>query len=150
MPKLPPWLSEHELAVYAGAFERTGFTGGLNWYRNIDRNWELTESVADRHVVQPAFFLTGELDPARRLCLRPPCRAGSTIFARRSSFPAPGIGCSSRRRTPSTAPCSSSSQASSSAPSTAVARGHIDHVSDQIEGRPDGLLGLIARDADVA
>jgi pimeloyl-ACP methyl ester carboxylesterase len=47
------------------AFERTGFTGGLNWYRNIDRNWELTEPVADRHVVQPACFLTGELDPVR-------------------------------------------------------------------------------------
>jgi pimeloyl-ACP methyl ester carboxylesterase len=66
VPKLAPWLSEEELAVYVRAFERTGFTGGLNWYRNIDRNWELTEAVADRHVVQPAFFLTGELDPVRR------------------------------------------------------------------------------------
>jgi pimeloyl-ACP methyl ester carboxylesterase len=65
-PKLPTWLSEEELAVYVRAFERTGFTGGLNWYRNIDRNWELTASVADRHVVQPALFATGELDPVRR------------------------------------------------------------------------------------
>jgi pimeloyl-ACP methyl ester carboxylesterase len=64
--KPPGWLSEDELAVYVRAFERTGFTGGLNWYRNIDRNWELTEPVADRHVVQPAFFLTGELDPVRQ------------------------------------------------------------------------------------
>jgi pimeloyl-ACP methyl ester carboxylesterase len=64
-PKLPPWLSEDELAVYVRAFERTGFTGGLNWYRNVDRNWELTESVADRHVEQPALFLTGELDAVR-------------------------------------------------------------------------------------
>ena len=66
VPKPPGWLSEDELAVYVRAFERTGFTGGLNWYRNIDRNWELTASVADRHVVQPAFFLTGELDPVRQ------------------------------------------------------------------------------------
>ena len=66
VPKPPGWLSEDELAVYVRAFERTGFTGGLNWYRNIDRNWELTEPVADRHVVQPAFFLTGELDPVRQ------------------------------------------------------------------------------------
>ena len=65
VPKLAPWLSEDELAVYVRAFERTGFSGGLNWYRNIDRNWELTESVAKRHVVQPALFLTGELDPVR-------------------------------------------------------------------------------------
>ena len=65
-PSRPPWLSEQELGVYVEAFERTGFTGGLNWYRNIDRNWELTEPVAERRVEQPAMFLTGELDMVRR------------------------------------------------------------------------------------
>ena len=59
------WLSEEELAVYVEAFRRTGFSGGLNWYRNIDRNWELTAQVAERRVRQPALFLTGELDPVR-------------------------------------------------------------------------------------
>lgn len=62
----PPWMSEDELKVYVEAFERTGFTGGLNWYRNIDRNWELTASVGERRIEQPALFLTGELDPVRR------------------------------------------------------------------------------------
>jgi pimeloyl-ACP methyl ester carboxylesterase len=62
----PPWLSEQELAVYTAAFQRTEFTGGLNWYRNIDRNWELTADVAERRVEQPALFLTGERDPVRR------------------------------------------------------------------------------------
>ncbi len=65
-PQRPPWLSEEELAVYVAAFERTGFTGGLNWYRNIDRNWELTAPLQDRRVQQPALFLTGELDPVRK------------------------------------------------------------------------------------
>ncbi|HEY2217218.1 MAG TPA: alpha/beta hydrolase [Solirubrobacteraceae bacterium] len=65
-PRAPAWLSEDELAVYVSAFERTGFTGGLNWYRNIDRNWELTADVGKRNVEQPAMFLTGELDPVRR------------------------------------------------------------------------------------
>jgi len=64
-PKVPSWLSEAELAVYVEAFERTGFTGGLNWYRNIDRNWELKTDVAERRVEQPAMFLTGERDPVR-------------------------------------------------------------------------------------
>jgi pimeloyl-ACP methyl ester carboxylesterase len=64
-PARPAWLSEQELAVYVEAFERTGFTGGLNWYRNIDRNWELTADVAERRVEQPAMFLTGERDPVR-------------------------------------------------------------------------------------
>jgi pimeloyl-ACP methyl ester carboxylesterase len=65
-PRRPSWLSEEELSVYIEAFERTGFTGGLNWYRNIDRNWELMAPVADRRVEQPAMFLTGELDAVRR------------------------------------------------------------------------------------
>ena len=38
---LPNWLSEGDIDFYASEFERTGFRGGLNWYRNIDRNWEL-------------------------------------------------------------------------------------------------------------
>ncbi|HEX4436785.1 MAG TPA: alpha/beta hydrolase [Solirubrobacteraceae bacterium] len=62
--KRAEWLSEEELAVYVEAFARTGFTGGLNWYRNIDRNRELTASY-ERKIEQPAMFLTGELDPVQ-------------------------------------------------------------------------------------
>jgi pimeloyl-ACP methyl ester carboxylesterase len=61
-PKRPDWLDEDELQVYIDAFERTGFSGGLNWYRNIDRNWELTEPYGARKIEQPSMFLTGELD----------------------------------------------------------------------------------------
>ena len=39
---LPPWLSEADLAYFTEAYRKSGFRGGLNWYRNIDRNWELT------------------------------------------------------------------------------------------------------------
>jgi pimeloyl-ACP methyl ester carboxylesterase len=64
-PRRPEWISEAELQVYVEAYERTGFTGGLNWYRNIDRNWELTAPYGERRIEQPAMFLTGELDPVR-------------------------------------------------------------------------------------
>ncbi|HEY7934085.1 MAG TPA: alpha/beta hydrolase [Solirubrobacteraceae bacterium] len=64
--KVSPWLTDADFEVYVEAFQRTGFTGGLNWYRNIDRNWELTAPVAERRIDQPALFLTGELDPVRR------------------------------------------------------------------------------------
>jgi pimeloyl-ACP methyl ester carboxylesterase len=60
-----PWQSEAELAVYVEAFTRTGFTGGMNWYRNLDRNWELTEPFGQWRIEQPAMFLTGELDRVR-------------------------------------------------------------------------------------
>jgi pimeloyl-ACP methyl ester carboxylesterase len=59
-------MTEEDLAVYVEAFERTGFAGGLAYYRNIDRNWELTADLDDRRIDQPAMFLTGERDPVRQ------------------------------------------------------------------------------------
>jgi pimeloyl-ACP methyl ester carboxylesterase len=59
---LPPWLSEAELAWYVGEFRRTGFRGGLNYYRNLDRNWERTAGV-DPVVRVPALFIAGSADP---------------------------------------------------------------------------------------
>jgi pimeloyl-ACP methyl ester carboxylesterase len=62
-PTRPPWLTEHDLRVYVEAFERTGFTGALNYYRNLDRNWELTAEFAEFRVERPALFITGSRDP---------------------------------------------------------------------------------------
>jgi pimeloyl-ACP methyl ester carboxylesterase len=59
---LPNWLSEHDVDVFAEAFERTGFRGGVNWYRNIDRNWELTYFLSGAKIQQPALFIAGEMD----------------------------------------------------------------------------------------
>jgi epoxide hydrolase A/B len=64
---LPGWLSEEDLGVYVREFERTGFTGGLNRYRNVDRDWEELANLADTGVSQPALFIAGELDTAVRL-----------------------------------------------------------------------------------
>lgn len=61
--KLPDWLSEADVDVYAAEFERTGFRGGLNWYRNFDRNWELLAPFADLKVKVPALFIGGLRDP---------------------------------------------------------------------------------------
>jgi pimeloyl-ACP methyl ester carboxylesterase len=59
---LPAWLSEDDLEVYAAEFERTGFRGGLNWYRNFDRNWELLAPFADLRITVPALFVGGLRD----------------------------------------------------------------------------------------
>lgn len=63
--RLPGWLSADELDVYVQSFAASGFRGGLNWYRNVDRNWQLTADLADAVVSQPALFVTGSRDPAR-------------------------------------------------------------------------------------
>ena len=59
---LPPWLSERDLEFYIAEFIRAGFRGGLNWYRNIDRNWELLAPFAGRTVTIPALFMAGDRD----------------------------------------------------------------------------------------
>jgi pimeloyl-ACP methyl ester carboxylesterase len=61
-PSLPPWLGPAEVDFYAGEFARVGFRGGLNWYRNIDRNWELLAPWADAKVTVPALYVAGERD----------------------------------------------------------------------------------------
>ena len=61
-PRLPEFMTEEDVAVYVGEFERTGFRGGLNWYRNMDRNWELTQPLNDRAIELPALFLAGKRD----------------------------------------------------------------------------------------
>ena len=60
---LPPWLTEADIDFYTGEFTRTGFRGGLNWYRNIDRNWELLAPFAGARVTVPALYVVGDRDP---------------------------------------------------------------------------------------
>ncbi len=64
-PPTPPWMSDADLQLYVDEFTRTGFTGGLNWYRNLDRSWRLLERVDGRTIDQPALFITGSRDPVR-------------------------------------------------------------------------------------
>jgi pimeloyl-ACP methyl ester carboxylesterase len=59
---LPAWITEADVDFYAGEFARTGFRGGLNWYRNIDRNWELLAPWAGAKVTVPALYITGDRD----------------------------------------------------------------------------------------
>jgi pimeloyl-ACP methyl ester carboxylesterase len=59
---LPPWLMEADINFYVSEFSRTGFRGGLNWYRNIDRNWELLAPFAGAKVTVPALYMAGDRD----------------------------------------------------------------------------------------
>ncbi|HET7722546.1 MAG TPA: alpha/beta fold hydrolase, partial [Acidimicrobiales bacterium] len=67
---LPDWLLPAELDHYVEEFSRTGFTGGINWYRNMDRNWAGTEALAGAKVEVPSLFIGGRLDPV--LLMTPP------------------------------------------------------------------------------
>jgi pimeloyl-ACP methyl ester carboxylesterase len=60
---LPDWISQEELDHYIAEFSRTGFTGGLNWYRNFDRNWEITPELTGAKIPVPCLFIAGTADP---------------------------------------------------------------------------------------
>lgn len=61
-----PLLDDDALDVYVRAFEGTGFTGGLNWYRNLDRNWETTPTQAGARIGVPSLMIAAEWDPVLR------------------------------------------------------------------------------------
>ena len=62
-PAVPPsWITEADIDFYEGEFRKSGFRGGLNWYRNIDRNWELLAPWSGAKVNVPALYIAGERD----------------------------------------------------------------------------------------
>jgi pimeloyl-ACP methyl ester carboxylesterase len=59
---LPSWLKPEDVDYYVAEFSRTGFRGGLNWYRNITRSWELLTPWRGTVIRQPSMFIAGARD----------------------------------------------------------------------------------------
>ena len=59
---LPDWLTEADIDYFAAEFTRTGFRSALNWYRNIDTNWEMLAPFAGARVAVPALYMVGGRD----------------------------------------------------------------------------------------
>jgi pimeloyl-ACP methyl ester carboxylesterase len=93
-PALPGWLADDDIGVFAAEYAGQGFTGPLNWYRNLDRNWELTAPWHHAPVTVPALFLAGDRDfviggrPAGELA----ARLREVVPALRDAVLLPGCG----------------------------------------------------------
>ncbi|XP_059653748.1 uncharacterized protein LOC132300598 isoform X2 [Cornus florida] len=59
---LPPWITEEELQARASKFEAFGFTGALNYYRNMDTNWELLGPWKGAKIRVPTKLIVGDKD----------------------------------------------------------------------------------------
>ena len=77
--KMPRWLSDAELDVYAREFEYSGFFGPLSRYRNIERDWEDLAGFADRPIELPALFVGGSKDGPTILSAPAIARFGETL-----------------------------------------------------------------------
>ena len=60
---LPAWVTEADIDAYTAAFQHSGFRGPLNWYRNIDRNWEQMAPWQGVKLTTPALYMIGDRDP---------------------------------------------------------------------------------------
>jgi pimeloyl-ACP methyl ester carboxylesterase len=67
----PSWVTEEDIAAFAGQYAANGFAGPLNWYRNIDRNWELMAPWQDALITPPALYILGDRDTVRTFCRIP-------------------------------------------------------------------------------
>ena len=63
---LPSWITKGDVDFYANELKQAGFRGGLNWYRNVDRNWSLLAPWAGAKVSVPALYIAGDRDPVVR------------------------------------------------------------------------------------
>lgn len=56
-----PIMTDYELSVFVAAFKSSGFSGSINWYRNLDRNWHFMANVKPM-ILQPTLMIYGERD----------------------------------------------------------------------------------------
>ncbi|KAF6163055.1 hypothetical protein GIB67_001383 [Kingdonia uniflora] len=59
---LPTWITEEELEFCATKFQKSGFTGALNYYRSMNKNWELTKPWQGAKIMVPTKFIVGNKD----------------------------------------------------------------------------------------
>ncbi len=87
-----PWLPDAELDRYVADFERTGVSGGLNRYRNLDRDWEDLAAFRDQPVRVPALFIGGDKDGPVIWGAAAIARFGETLPDLRGRHILPGCG----------------------------------------------------------
>jgi pimeloyl-ACP methyl ester carboxylesterase len=88
----PAWLGEDQLDALTAAFTRTGFRGGLAWYRNMDRSWELLAPFEGLRIQQPSLFVIGDADPTYAPALPAIDALVQTLPGLRRSLIIPGCG----------------------------------------------------------
>lgn len=100
-PSLPAWLTAADLDYFTAEFERTGFRGGLNWYRCMDRTWELMAAWHGARVTVPALFITGDRDPVLAFAGAGVQRLKENAPNLRNSIVLPGVGHWTQQEDPS-------------------------------------------------
>ena len=90
--RLPKWRTEDDVEFYTAEFERTGFAGPLNRYRNVDRDWQDMQHLRDQPIKVPSLFIGGEVDGPTMWGARAIARFPETLPGLKGSHILPGCG----------------------------------------------------------
>jgi pimeloyl-ACP methyl ester carboxylesterase len=90
--KLPAWLTDEDVDFYTEEFEKTGFRGALNRYRNIDRDWQDFQPWRGKPIKVPSLFIGGEKDGPTIWGAGAISRFATTLPELRGSHILPGCG----------------------------------------------------------
>lgn len=90
--RVPSFLSEADLDFYTAQFQRSGFRGPLNLYRNFDRTWQRLADVPSFTLSQPALFIGGERDPVVALSAKQLARMPELVPNLRRTLLVPDAG----------------------------------------------------------
>ena len=90
--RLPKWLTEDDVEFYTAEFERTGFAGPLNRYRNVDSDWQDMQHLRDQPIKVPSLFIGGEVDGPTMWGARAIARFPETLPGLKGSHILPGCG----------------------------------------------------------
>ena len=102
-PRLPAWLDNQDFDYFVQQFEKSGFRGPVNWYRNLDRNGRMLSFLKNAKVQQPAVFLAGEHDAVVNLYRKAYDELETTMPKLRQKILAPGAGHSAQQAQPEAA-----------------------------------------------
>jgi pimeloyl-ACP methyl ester carboxylesterase len=86
------WLPDDVFRYYVDNFQASGLTGPLNWYRNLDNNWEQTGAFLGANISHPALFIAGADDPVLRSTQANDAAMSSTVPGLRRRVILPGCG----------------------------------------------------------
>ena len=91
-PKMPSWLTGADLDFLVAEYTRASFTGGVNYYRNMDRNWALTPFLEGAKILQPTLFIAGDRDPVIDFAREAYERMPTNVPNLRGNVLLPGVG----------------------------------------------------------
>jgi len=89
---IPPWADPEDVAFTVAEFQRTGFRGGLSYYRSIQPFFDTARAFSGLTIRQPSFYLVGEVDGLNQMRKTSEAQLRTGLPGLRGFVELPGVG----------------------------------------------------------